>query len=168
MKQPLRRRLFGRLYKVARVSPRRLSYERHKTAARKHILALVTEYATQHGFTLKRIAIRDTRRRWGSCSALGHLNFSYKLLFLPLCQARYIVVHELCHLRELNHSERFWHEVAALMPDYETRVSILRHFERTHGTSKEALIAWQRAHDAAPCAHCQADVAAAVGEVLLP
>lgn len=108
--------------------------------------------ATRHDFVVKRIAIRDTRRSWGSCSALGNLNFSYKLLFLPPCIREYVIVHELSHLRVLNHSQDFWAEMGRHMPDYAERRDALRAFERANGTSRPALMAWQSSHGT--CPHC--------------
>jgi hypothetical protein len=114
-------------------------YARYKEMARTSITARVEYFAPLCGVTYKRIAIRDTRRSWGSCSSLGNLNFSYKLLFLPPCLRDYIIVHELCHRHELNHGEQFWCHVAAIMPDYKKRQAALRHIERHHGTSIGAL-----------------------------
>lgn len=135
-------------------SPRRVAYENYREEARRLIVARTQYVATRHGFTLKRIAIRDTRRSWGSCSTLGNLNFSYKLLFLPPCIREYVIVHELSHLRVLNHSQTFWDEMGKYLPDYAVRRDTLRSFERTEGTSRVALLAWQASHVA--CVACQA------------
>lgn len=139
-----------------RPSTMRIAYERHKSQARAVITAAVIRYATHYGFTYKRIAIRNTRHNWGSCSALGNLNFSYKLLFLPPCLRNYIVVHELCHLRQLNHSAHFWDEVATIMPDYKERIQTLRRIEKTVGTSLAALEKQLSLHDP-KCLHCLCD-----------
>jgi predicted metal-dependent hydrolase len=114
-------------------------YIRHKEMARIAIVDRVAYFAPICGVTYKRIAIRDTRRSWGSCSSLGNLNFSYKLLFLPPCLSDYIIVHELCHRHELNHGEAFWKHVERILPDYKERKSALRTIEHMHGTGVAAL-----------------------------
>ena len=66
-----------------------------------------------------RVAIREQRTRWGSCSSRGNLNFNWKLILAPPEALTYVVIHELCHLKDFNHSPRFWAEVRARMPEYE-------------------------------------------------
>lgn len=123
-------------------------YLTHKEAARTAISARVEAWADAHGFAYGRIAIRDTRRSWGSCSSKKNLNFNYKLLFLPPCLSEYIIVHELCHLRQLNHSAAFWSEVEQIMPGARSRAVTLRQIEKTVGTRPEALrqLALQHQH----------------------
>ena len=76
-------------------------------------------YAPKIGVQFGRIAIRDQKSRWGSCSAKKNLNFNWKLIMAPEEALRYVVIHELCHLIEFNHSARFWNLVASQMPEYE-------------------------------------------------
>ncbi|MDD4931162.1 MAG: M48 family metallopeptidase [Candidatus Colwellbacteria bacterium] len=73
-----------------------------------------------HGFKFNKINIKNQKTRWGSCSRKGNLNFNYKIIFLPDRVQDYIVAHELCHLKEFNHSRKFWTLVSKLMPDYAT------------------------------------------------
>ena len=77
-------------------------------------------------FRVKRVAIKNSRSRWGSCSQLGNLNFNYKLALLPPALADYVVVHELCHLKHFNHSEAFWAEVARAIPHHRVLRAKLR------------------------------------------
>ncbi|MBR1586535.1 MAG: M48 family metallopeptidase [Clostridia bacterium] len=80
---------------------------------------LCARYAEQMGVQYRRIAIRSQRTRWGSCSRQGNLNFNCLLALCPADVKEYVVVHELCHLKEMNHSPRFWREVRAVLPQYE-------------------------------------------------
>lgn len=89
---------------------------------REHARTLVysrLEYFNQHyGFEYNNVFIRDQKTRWGSCSAKKNLNFNYKIATLPMHLADYLVVHELCHLGEFNHSSAFWNLVVQTIPDY--------------------------------------------------
>ena len=73
------------------------------------------------GVTYGGITIRNQRSRWGSCSGQGTLNFNCLLMLAPPEVLDYVVVHELCHRKEMNHSAAFWAEVARVLPDYEAR-----------------------------------------------
>ena len=86
--------------------------------ARKMIFEKVAYYAPIVGVTYGRIAIRKQRTVWGSCSAKGNLNFNYLLAMMPDEVVDYVVVHELCHRKEMNHSPRFWAEVEKVIPDH--------------------------------------------------
>ena len=89
-----------------------------KTKAKREIPILVDEYAERMGVTYSRISIRAQKTRWGSCTYDGNLNFICLLVLLPERVMRYVVVHELCHRKEMNHSKKFWSEVAKILPDY--------------------------------------------------
>lgn len=115
-------------------------YANHKELARKLILERLQHHNEYYDFEYNRIAIRNQRRCWGSCTSLKNLNFSYKLLFLPEHLRDYIIVHELCHLAELNHGCNFWNLVAERVPDYKECVRELRSIEQK-GTGVEHLLA---------------------------
>lgn len=133
--------------RVVRSKTSTKAYLENKKAARALIIARLEHFNQFYNFKYKRIAIRDTKRSWGSCSALKNLNFNYKLLFLPACLRDYVIVHELCHLKELHHRDSFWNEVARLMPDYKERAGALRLHERTSGTSVAALMKLTGSHE---------------------
>jgi predicted metal-dependent hydrolase len=79
-----------------------------------------------YNFTYNDVRIKSHYTRWGSCSSKGNLNFNYKIALLPSELADYIIVHELCHLGEFNHSENFWNLVEKQIPDYLERRDRLR------------------------------------------
>ena len=79
----------------------------------------VKYYAEKENFVYNKITIKNLVSRWGSCSTKGNLNFNCLLMLTPDYVIDYIVVHELCHLREMNHSEKFWTEGEKIMPDYQ-------------------------------------------------
>jgi predicted metal-dependent hydrolase len=93
----------------------------------------VSAFTQQHGFVPKRIKITSARTRWGSCSADGTLNFTWRLMMAPLDVIDYVVVHELGHLRVKNHSTRFWKVVEGIMPEYRMQRKWLRENGETLG-----------------------------------
>ena len=78
----------------------------------------VLELATRHGLTVGRITVRGQKSRWGSCSRRGTISLNWRLIQTPAFVSDYICLHELMHLRQLNHSPRFWREVERVCPDY--------------------------------------------------
>lgn len=83
-----------------------------------YALKKARETATLVDVNVRKITIRDTVSRWGSCSKTGHLNLSWRLGLAPLFVADYVIAHEVAHLVEMNHSAAFWRVVAELCPDY--------------------------------------------------
>lgn len=75
-------------------------------------------YNEIYNFSFNKICIKNQKTRWGSCSSNRNLNFNYKILFLPSKLQDYIIVHEICHLKEFNHSNRFWTLIEKALPDY--------------------------------------------------
>ena len=91
---------------------------KYKEEARALVMEKLMVFGKIYNLFPNRIAIRNTKSRWGSCSKRGNLNFNYRIVFLPPALADYLVVHELCHLGEFNHSPKFWNLVAVAVPDY--------------------------------------------------
>jgi len=98
--------------------------------ARKEINARCMYFSMMTGYSPQSIAISGAQQRWGSCSTRGSLNFSWRLIQAPLEIVDYVIVHELVHLRQHDHSKKFWAKVQELMPDYERRRQWLRENER--------------------------------------
>lgn len=134
-------------------------YQEHKELARAAVHARLEYWSSHLGCTYKRVAIRNQKTRWGSCSEDGNLNFSYKLIFLPDELFDYVIVHELCHLKELNHSHRFWALVESVIPDYRMRIKELKAIERMGWTKYMALQNVRRA--------CAEDTTADTSETLV-
>ena len=105
--------------------------EKMTDQARAYIPGKVRLYAEKIGVPYGRVTIRAQKTLWGSCTADGNLNFNCLLVLLPERVMRYVVVHELCHRREMNHSKRFWNEVGKILPDYK----ILRKQLKEDGSS---------------------------------
>lgn len=97
-----------------------------KERARQRLVPAAHRYAEALGCRPTAISLRDTRSRWGSCSSAGRLAFSWRLAMAPPEVQDYVAAHEAAHLREMNHSARYWAHVERLMPDYAPRRAWLR------------------------------------------
>ncbi len=95
-------------------------YKVYRDEAKQLALAKVQQWNKFYGFNYNRVNIKNHKSRWGSCSRKGNLNFNYKILHLPGELQDYLVVHELCHLAEFNHSKNFWQLVGKAIPNYQT------------------------------------------------
>jgi predicted metal-dependent hydrolase len=79
--------------------------------------------AKENGFRYSKISVKELKTRWGSCSSLGNLSFNWRIIFAPHSVLQYLIVHELCHLKEMNHGPKFWKLVEKIFPNY--RMSML-------------------------------------------
>jgi len=107
--------------RVKKLPPRMDSHQDYlanKAAALVLVQDRITHFNQYYNFKIGKITVRNQSSRWGSCSIRGNLNFNYRIAFLAPRLADYIVVHELCHLRQFNHSAKFWALVAETMPDH--------------------------------------------------
>ena len=95
-------------------------------SARKIFKRKTAVYAGKMGVTYGRITIREQKTRWGSCTSEGNLNFNWRLIFAPEEVVDYIVVHELAHRKEMNHSRAFYDVVASVLPDYKVQEKWLK------------------------------------------
>jgi predicted metal-dependent hydrolase len=104
-------------------------FKEHSAVARAIVHERLLHFNQHYGLTYKKVFIRNTRTRWGTCSTLGNLSFNYRIVRLPPALQDYIVVHELCHLAHMNHSKEFWHFVAQTMPDWKARRKALHKYK---------------------------------------
>ena len=122
----------GHLSKIP-APPPKFTQEEIETLARKALTVIpdrVRHFAPIVGVTYGRITIRNQRSRWGSCSGKGNLNFNCLLMLTPDHVVDYVVVHELCHRLEMNHSPAFWAQVERVLPDYQKSREWLKALEK--------------------------------------
>jgi predicted metal-dependent hydrolase len=105
-------------------------YLMHRGSALAFATKLVETYSLFYGVRYKKITIKKQKTLWGSCSRDGNLTFNYKIIKLPQHLATYIVIHEVCHLLEFNHSKRFWGLVERSIPNYSSIKKELRNYEK--------------------------------------
>jgi len=99
----------------------KINYQNQKEAARKIIQARLEFFNQYYNFEYNRISVKNQKSCWGSASRKRNLNFNYKVASLPENLRDYIIVHELCHLKELNHGRNFWKLMSQIVPDYRER-----------------------------------------------
>ena len=90
----------------------------------------VLEFAASHQLSVRRVTVRNQRTRWGSCSRRGTISLNWRLIQTPPFVCDYIILHELMHLREMNHSPRFWRQVETVCPGYRTAEQWLKQHSR--------------------------------------
>jgi predicted metal-dependent hydrolase len=98
--------------------------------ARHELPGRLLELAAQHGLIVSRVSVRNQQWRWGSCSPNGHICLNWRLVDLPARVRDYVMIHELMHLKRMDHSPRFWKLVAAACPDYQSARAWLRTYRR--------------------------------------
>jgi hypothetical protein len=101
-------------------------YQKLKSEALIFAQKKVEKFNKVYGFKFNEITIKNQKTRWGSCSRKGNLNYNYKIALLPERLADYIIVHELCHLKEFNHGKKFWNQVEKALPDYKERIEEIK------------------------------------------
>jgi len=105
----------------------------YRQRASEKIKERLRHYSTIIGVEPNAVRIKNQKKRWGSCSSLGNLNFNWRCIMAPIEVIDYIVVHELCHLVHMNHSSKYWALVGRIMPDYQN----YRDWLRLNGISME-------------------------------
>jgi predicted metal-dependent hydrolase len=103
----------------------------YREQARRELPPRLLELAAQHGLVVSRVSIRNQRSRWGSCGPGGHICLNWRLVLMPPAVRDYVLVHELMHLRRMDHSSTYWRLVAAACPEYPQA----REWLRRHGAS---------------------------------
>jgi len=100
------------------ISSNKKDYIKYKNEALVLAKDRIHYFNSIYGFKFNNISIKNQKTRWGSCSRKGNLNFNYKIVLIPKEYADYVIVHELCHLKEFNHSNSFWSLVIKTIPNY--------------------------------------------------
>jgi predicted metal-dependent hydrolase len=101
-----------------------------KARAKRELPLRLLELAAAHRLSVARISIRNQRWRWGSCSRRGHICLNWRLVVMPPDVRDYVLIHELMHLKRMDHSAKFWKLVAEICPEYQSARAYLRAFSR--------------------------------------
>lgn len=124
LRNQMRQRELDRLRRKNALTPEAEAAAREE--ARRRLKERTAFFAERMGVSYGKITVREQRTRWGSCSSRGNLNFNWKLIRMPREILDYVVVHELAHRKEMNHSRAFYQIVASVLPDYRSRERWLR------------------------------------------
>ena len=100
------------------IKPNKEQVKNYKALALQKITERVNFYSAKTGWQYKSIKITNAKKRWGSCSRNGSINFTWRLILAPLDVIDYVIVHELAHINQKNHSVKFWESVKTVLPDY--------------------------------------------------
>ncbi len=122
-------KIVWRKRRVRRRAGRKAEFIKYKLQARELVENRIAHFNVAYQFPIKKITIKNQKTRWGSCSKKGNLNFNYKIALLAPAMADYIIVHELCHLEQFNHSPAFWDLVKKTIPNYR---AIKKQFKKIH------------------------------------
>ena len=104
--------------KRAKTKKSKLDFDLYKKKALELVVSRLEYFNATYNFKYNSVKIKNATSRWGSCSSKGNLNFNYRIVLIDSKLSDYIIVHELCHLGEFNHSEMFWELVEKTIPDY--------------------------------------------------
>lgn len=104
------------------------SWKIHKDHALTLVQEIIKTLPSNFKFEFNHLRVRNQKTRWGSCSSKGNLNFNYRIIYLPYELAEYLVIHELCHLKEMNHSKKYWLLVKTLCPNHKILSKRLKKF----------------------------------------
>jgi predicted metal-dependent hydrolase len=107
--------------------------------AKRELPARLLLLAAKHGLSVSRVSVRNQRWRWGSCSPSGHICLNWRLLAMPDAVRDYVLIHELMHLKRMDHSPRFWKLVAAACPDFKAARAWLKQFSHGAHTGPETI-----------------------------
>ena len=121
--------MFFRRVKYRRVRVKTIPskhYLEHREVARGMVHERLEYWNGFYNLKYNRVSIKNQKTCWGSCSGKNNLNFNYKIIFLPQPLMDYVIIHELCHLKEMNHSRAFWGHVAKTVPDHKEKRRHLR------------------------------------------
>ncbi|MFW6263666.1 MAG: M48 family metallopeptidase [Thermotogota bacterium] len=113
-------------YSYHRIELPRLMLDYYREKAYEEFKGIIDAYSNQFHFKVNKLRIKDTKTRWGSCSAKLNINLNWKLIITHHRVYEYVIVHELCHIGCWNHSQQFWNRVAAILPDYKSRKEELK------------------------------------------